>query len=139
MLAPMYSITLLYYSLDLDLYHFTFPSSTIMLRSLAPRGLKVATFRSNALLCRQTKLFSSNRVVCQEFPPGFTPEQAQQLARTPLVQKISKSPKALQQMTKTMDLFVERGYVKPGESPGLMTHFKILTDSKIREQLSESR
>lgn len=114
-------------------------ASTTMLRSLASRGLKAAASRSNTIVCRQNRLFSSNRVVRQESPPGFTPEQAQQLAQTPLVQKISKSPKALQQMTKTMDLFVERGYVKPGESPGLMTHFKILTDSKIREQLSESK
>jgi hypothetical protein len=92
-------------------------------RALQPRAVVVNSFR---------------RYTTGDGFPGGSDDQASQIAKNPIVQKLSKSPRALESLRKTGEVLRERGYGQSGEKPSVWQQMKLLSDSKVREQLVES-
>lgn len=54
---------------------------------------------------------------------------------SPSLQKIKSTPEVLQVMMEVAEMMQNKGYVKPGEQPGLKAMMKIMTDSELKALL----
>lgn len=54
---------------------------------------------------------------------------------SPSLQRIKSSPEVLQVMMEIADMMQSKGYVKPGEQPGMLAMMKIMADKELRELL----
>ncbi|KAF5096693.1 hypothetical protein D0Z00_002692 [Geotrichum galactomycetum] len=75
--------------------------------------------------------FYSNPI--DDLPPR--PNNDDPFSSSPSLQKIKSSPEVLQVMMEIADMMQSKGYVKPGEQPGMLAMMKIMADKELRQLL----
>ncbi|KAF5095515.1 hypothetical protein D0Z03_001815 [Geotrichum reessii] len=97
--------------------------------TISTTTLRVSSSVRAAILPRRSAIrFYSNPVD----PPR--PED-DPFSSSPSLQKIRSSPEVLQVMMEIADMMQSKGYVKPGEQPGMLAMMKIMADKELRELL----
>lgn len=109
--------------------------SRTLLRQIA-RTSAISSVRPSLAVARPAVVATANVYVHRRWyskPIDEDPQTAEEIFTTsPSLRKIRSSPEVLKVMMEIAEMMQSKGYVTPGEQPGMMAMMKIMGDKELR-------